>query len=223
MKNAHLRFGRLVFTKVVKNSTTQFKVPLDRFIGERGPQGSIIQAHLLSVVGADTQIAALAAAVSNRESFTIEPPTGKSFSVSLGMDAECYRGSLQLKGVKRSVRHLVAVSEELAEIGAGKTLERAILVDDSPEFIWGSLAHIHGVPGTPQWAEWVIEELKRLKAIEPLVGIGCRPLLVKASKGMIMNCVSRGLRDDKITFPEMNGPVRWSPTVLSSILVPRTA
>lgn len=80
MKNAHLRFGHLTYTKVFKKSTTRFKLPLDRFIGE-SELGSEVKAHLISVVGGDTQIAALSAAVANRDWFTVEDPDGTSFRV----------------------------------------------------------------------------------------------------------------------------------------------
>jgi hypothetical protein len=65
------------------------------------------------------------------------------------------------------------------------------------------------VPGVYEWANWFLGELKRLKAIEPLPGIGCRPVLVKGAKGMFMNCISRGLRSGKLQFPQSNGPVYW--------------
>lgn len=115
MKNAHLRFGHLVYTKAFKKTTTHFKLPLDRFIGE-SESGSQMKAHLISVIGGDTQIAALSAAVVTRDWFTIEAPDQTSHRVCLGANAECYRGSLQLEGQKRPLRHLVAVSEELAQL-----------------------------------------------------------------------------------------------------------
>lgn len=34
MKNAHVRFGHLIVTKALQKTTTRFKAPLDRFIGE---------------------------------------------------------------------------------------------------------------------------------------------------------------------------------------------
>ena len=71
MKNAHLRFGHLVYTKVQKKTTTRFKVPLDRFIGE-SESNSQMKAHLISVIGGDTQIAAVSAAIANRDWFTVE-------------------------------------------------------------------------------------------------------------------------------------------------------
>ena len=217
MKNAHLRFGYLTYTKVFKKTSTHFKLPLDRFIGE-SELGAEIKAHLISVVGGDTQIAAVAAAVSNGDRFTVEDPDGTSFRVSLGAKAECYRGSLQLEGQKRSLRHLVGVSEELAQTGSGNNTERTIILDDSAEFLWASLAHIHGLPGTADWSDWLVQEMNRLKAVRPLLGIGCSPVLVKGSKGFFMNCISRGLREGRLPFPDCNGPVQWSRISLPELL-----
>ncbi len=219
MKNAHLRFGHLTYTKVFKKSTTHFKVPLDRFIGEAEPS-SQMKAHLISAIGGDTQIAALSAAVANRDWFTIEGPDGTSYRVSLGANPDWYRGSLQLEGHKRPLRHLVAVSEELAQATSGNNPERTIIVDDSAQFIWACLAHVHGVPGIGEWADWIVDELKRLKAIQTLAGIGCSPVLVKGAKGLFMNCISRGLREGKLQFPDNNGPIQWSRPSLSQLLGP---
>jgi hypothetical protein len=218
VKNAHLRFGHLVYTKVQKKTTTRFKMPLDRFIGE-SESNSQMKAHLISVIGGDTQIAAVSAAIANRDWFTVEVPCQTSFHVTLGANAESYRGSLQVEGHKRPLRHLVAISEELAQVGSGKNAERTILLDDSPQFTWASLAHVHGLPGTTEWADWIAGELKRLNAVQPLIGIGCNPVLVKGPKGLFMNCISRGLRDGMLQFPDSNGPIRWDRLSLSQLLM----
>ena len=223
MKNAHLRFGRLGYTKALKNTTSHFKVPLDRFIGEPLEDRSLLKAHLISVVGSDTQIAGIGAAITNREWFSVEFPAGPSFRVTLDHNAQCYRGSINLDGTKHPLRHLVAASEELSQVGTGKITERVILPDESPEFVWRSLAQIHGLPSLSHWAGWLVGELKRLKKIEPLRGIGCNPVLVKGPKGMFMNCLSRGLRAGKLQFPESNGPVPWSRLTLSQLLNPEVA
>lgn len=224
MKNAHLRFGRLVFTKASKKTTTHFKVPLDRFIGEpESESASQMKAHLISVIGGDTQIAAVAAAFANREWFTVEAPDSTSFRITLGDNAECFRGSLHVEGGKRPFRHLIGVSEELAQIGSGKNTERTIVFDNSAHFVWATLGHVHGLPGRSEWADWIMGELIRLKAIQPLVGIGCHPILVKGPKGLFMNCVSRGLREGKLQFPEGNGPIQWGRVSLSQLLVPEVA
>ena len=149
----------------------------------------------------------------------VEAPDYTSFRVSLGANAECFRGSLQVEGSKRPLRHLIGVSEELAQIGSGKNTERTIVFDHSAHFVWSSLAHVHGLPGRSEWADWMVGELIRLKAIQPLVGIGCNPILVKGPKGLFMNCISQGLRDSKIHFPAKNGPIEWNHSNLAEMLI----
>lgn len=65
MKNAHLRFGWLTYIRVTEKTTTHIKLRLDRFIGEVLPDPPRqAKAHLISVVGSDTQIAAISCAIS---------------------------------------------------------------------------------------------------------------------------------------------------------------
>jgi hypothetical protein len=77
VKNAHRRFVQLTYTKAFKKTTTHFKLPLDRFIGE-ADSNSQMKAHLISVVGGDSQIAAVGAAVANRDWFWITTPDQNS-------------------------------------------------------------------------------------------------------------------------------------------------
>jgi hypothetical protein len=77
--------------------------------------------------------------------------------------------------------------------------------------------------GTSEWADWIVGELKRLKAIQALVGIGCSPVLVKGLKGLFMNCIGRGLRERKLQFPNENGPIQWGRVSLAQLLVPEAA
>jgi hypothetical protein len=82
---------------------------------------------------------------------------------------------------------------------------------------------VHGVPGISEWADWIVDELKRSKAIHTLVGIGCTPVLVTGAKGLFMNCISRGLGQRKLRFPDHNGPIPWSSLSLSQLLLPEVA
>src|ERR1700752_4183179 len=68
MKNAHLRFGWLTYVKSTEKTTTSIKLHLDRFIGELLPDPPRhAKAHLISVVGGDSQISAISAAISMTE------------------------------------------------------------------------------------------------------------------------------------------------------------
>ncbi len=110
MKNAHERFGKLVYRRRTEKTATNLRVFLDAFVGEeRG------KAHLVSVVGGDVEIGALAAAFANGDSFTVVDPYGEESIVSLGEKPLCFRGSIVVPGRKRPLRHLVSCSQELAD------------------------------------------------------------------------------------------------------------
>src|SRR5262252_2857696 len=110
MKNAHERFGKLLYRRQTEKTATNLRVFLDAFVGEeRG------KAHLLSVVGGDVEIGALAAAFANGDSFSVMDPYGTESIFSLGEKPICFRGSISLSGRKRPLRHLVSCSQELAD------------------------------------------------------------------------------------------------------------
>ena len=142
MKNAHERFGRLMYRRQTEKTATNLRVSLDAFMGEeRG------KAHLVSVVGGDVEVGALAAAFANGDSFTVMDPYGNESIVSLGEKPVCYRGSIIVPGWKRPLRHLVSCSQELADnTSDGKLL----LVSDDQLFIWSSLVCHYGLPATPE-------------------------------------------------------------------------
>ena len=206
MKNAQMRFGHLTYTRISKKAATRFRVPVDRFVGE--VSGTEAKAHLLSVVGGDTQMAAMHAAIINGDQFSLEAG-GRTLRICLGANAECFRASLNLESHARPVRHLLAISQELAQSGRAPDSTKTILLDDSVQFIWNSLAQIHGLPGACEWAEWMVGELKRQRRIIPLQGIGCSPVMIKGGRPLLLSCISRGVRRKRIAFPKENGPVEW--------------
>src|ERR1700739_1856470 len=115
MKNAHLRFGWLTYVKSTEKTTTSIKLRLDRFIGQMLPDPPRqAKAHLISVIGGDTQISAIRAAISMTARFRVEGPGVQPIGVCLERNAQCFKGSVQLTGRKKPLRHLIGMSEELA-------------------------------------------------------------------------------------------------------------
>ena len=85
MRNAHERFGKLVYQRCTEKTATNIRVFLDACVGEeRG------RAHLVSVVGGDVEIGALAAAFANGDSFTVVDPYGEESIVSLGENGPAF-------------------------------------------------------------------------------------------------------------------------------------
>jgi len=219
MQNAHDRFGTLEFTKRTKDTTTRVRVHADRVVleperNDRGPNS----AHLISMAGGDAEIGALSAAVTEGALFQIHFPGGPILAASLGPEAQCFRGSVMVPGRKRPVRHLVAVSAELAKTkpGADREGARTILCYDDPTFVLYRVASRYGLPVVPQWDTWFMRELNQRKAINLLLGLGCSPVLVKGNKQVFLKWIGRALREHAIRIPKENNSISWKfPTKLS--------
>ena len=212
MENAHERFGWLEFVRVLKDTTARVRLRLDRMIAEVADDGHAGQFHLLSVLGGDSDVGAIWAAVQQNQTFKVTGPGfAGALEFNLGEKAECFRGTLSVPGLKRPVRHLVAVSTEIVgtRLGAATESKRTILCDDNPVFILYRLSERFGLPVVPDWAEWFMGELRRRRAITPVAGIGCSPVLITGTKGKFLSWISRGLRRGIIRFPETNGPILW--------------
>ena len=212
MQNAHERFGSLEFIKRTKDTTSRVRVYVDRVVletakDERGQAA----AHLVSMLGGDAEIGALWAAVTEGAMLHIQLPGGTPIAASLGLEAQCFRGSVMVPGRKRLVRHLVAVSAELAETKPGTDCEgaRTILGDDDPVFVLYRVASRYGLPVVPEWAPWFMRELNQRKAITPLLGLGCSPVLVKGNKQAFLKWIGRALRERLIRMPAENGSIFW--------------
>jgi len=210
MKNAYERFGVLEYTKRMKDTTTRIRVRLDRFIGEMQGDGTC-KAHLISVLGGDSDVGAIWAAVVEQDHFAVEVPGNDPLTASLGAGAQCFRGTISVAG-RKPIRHLVAVSAELDKTRPGIEPEgkRTILCDHDPIFVLYRVAQRYGLPVVPEWATWFNGELTRHGMIQPIVGLGCSPVLVRGSKKVFLKWIGRALRQKRIAFPESNGPLRWS-------------
>jgi hypothetical protein len=212
MQNAHKRFGTVEFIKRTKDTTTRVRVHIDRVVletakDERGQAA----AHLVSIIGGDAEIGALWAAVTESAVFHIQLPGGTPIAASLGLEAQCFRGSVAVSGRKRPARHLVAVSAELAKTkpGADREGPRTILCDDDPVFVLYRVASRYGLPVVPEWAPWFMRELNQRKAISALVGLGCSPVLVRGNKQTFLKWIGRALRERLIRIPAENGSIYW--------------
>ena len=146
MKNAHERFGVLEYTRQIKDTTTRIRLHLDRFIGEVESNGNC-KAHLISVIGGDSDVGAIWAAVVEQNLFTVEAPGFDPRSASLGEDAQCFRGTISIAG-RKPIRHLVAISAELAKTRPGMDPEgrRTILCDNDPTFVLYRISQRFGLP-----------------------------------------------------------------------------
>lgn len=219
MKNAAERFGWCEFTRELKDSAVRVRLRLDRLVAEMDEDGGDGKAHLVSVVGGESDVGAAWAAALSNDRFRIEGPEFRPAELILGEKAECFRGSLNVPGHRRPVRHLVALSAEMAatRLGGGVTSARTILAHNDPVFILFRLSERFGLPVVPGWAAWFTRELRRHRAISKLAGVGCNPVLITGTKDDFLGWISLGIKRGLIRFPERNGPVQWPamPTFLS--------
>jgi hypothetical protein len=221
MKNAHLRFGWLTYVKSTEKTTTSIKLRLDRFIGEVSPDPPRqAKAHLISVIGGDTQVAAVSAAISLGDRFMVEGPDVEPIRICLERNAQCFKGSVQLAGRKKPLRHLIGLSEEFASSNVSAASGRTLLASSGNGFIWASLAHIHGLPGIPEWAAWFAGELDTQKAIIRALGIGCAPVLVTGEKEQFLSWLSWGVESEAVGLPAETGSIRWPGLSLQEIFLP---
>ncbi len=222
MKNAYLRFGWLTCVKNTDKSTTSIKLRLDRFIGEVLPDPPRqAKAHLISVIGGDTQIAAVSAAISLGDRFMVEGPEVQPMRVCLERNAQCFKGSLQLTCRKKPLRHLIGMSEELASGNMSCNSGRTLLAGADKYFVWASIAHIYGIPGIPEWADWFAGELNTHHAMVRALGIGCDPVIIKGEKAQFLDWLSWGVESAAVNFPAETGSVHWPSVNLRDLfLVP---
>ena len=210
MKNARERFGKLVYLRRTEKTATNIRVLLHAFVGEeRG------KAHLISAVGGDTEIGALAAAFANGDLFTVVDPAGNEVVVSLGDRPFCFRGSIMISRRRRPLRHLVSCSQELADTQADGKL---LLVSDDELFVWSSLVRHYGLPATPEWGPWMLSQLRRDRRIQPLLGFGYEGVAIKATRKHVLMLLRR-LHSKQLVFPPENGPVEWPEVLLTKKIV----
>jgi hypothetical protein len=202
--NAHLRFGYLTYVKSTEKTTTSIKLRLDRLIGEILPDPPRrARAHLISVIGGDTQISAVSAAISMAGPFLVEGPDVPPTRVCLDRNAQCLKGALKFSGRKKPLCHLIGISEEFTSGTQGAGSGRTLLAGSDKGFVWASIAQRFGVPG---WADWFAEELDRHHAIMAALGIGCAAVLVKGEKAQFLDWLSWGVESGAIAFPSRQGP-----------------
>jgi hypothetical protein len=156
----------------------------------------------------DTQIAAIGAAISMSD-FMVEGPGLLPTRVCLKRNAQCFKGSIQLSGRKKPLRHLIDLSEEFASGNRSATSGRTLPASSDKGFIWASIADIYGIPSVPEWAYWFQGELNTHHPIAPTLGIGCSPIIIKGDKTQFLDWLSWGVDSEAIRFPADNGPVYW--------------
>jgi hypothetical protein len=96
---------------------------------------------------------------------------------------------------------------------------RTLLAGSDRRFVWASIAHIYGIPGIPEWANWFADELGTHHAVIHALGIGCSPVIVKGEKEQFLDWLSWGVESGAIPFPAQTGSIRWPNVSLKDIFL----
>lgn len=211
MNNAHLRFGTLRYTRRTHDTTIDVRVRMDRLILEEGQNGCAL-AHLISVVGSDADIGGIWAAILDGRAFDVSGPGIVETNATLGDKPQCWRGSISVPGRKRPLRHFVAISRELALTAPGgdNGSRRTILCADDPSFVLYRIAQRYGLPVVPEWAKWFSEELQRRKAVSPLTGLVCSPVIVKGTGKAFLHWIGKAVKRGVVQLPSTKEPISWA-------------
>ena len=204
MENAHLRMGLLEYERYTEKIATRVRVRVSHYIGDED------EAHLLSVFGNDSDVGAITAAVYEQARFRLTFPDGEMQEISLGEGAICSRGSISIAGRKQSVRHMIALSEELRGM---KSLSRTFVLRPEPNEVWGALVHRFGLPGLPEWADGVMRILRENDRIMSVDSIGCSAAEISVTCEELLEWISTDVGRGVLTFPKMNRPVLWTSKV----------
>ena len=201
MENAHLRMGLLEYERYTEKIATRIRVRVSHYIGDDD------EAHLLSVFGNDSDVGAITAAVYEQARFRLTFPDGEMQEISLGEGAICSRGSISIPGRKQSVRHMIALSEELRGM---KSLSRTFVLRPEPNEVWTAIVHRFGLPGLPEWAEEMTRILRENDRVRPVDSIGCSAAQISATCEELLEWMGTGVSEGLLAFPDANGPIRWS-------------
>jgi hypothetical protein len=177
------------------------------------------EAHLLSVFGNDSDIGAITAAVYEQARFRLTFPDGQMQDVCLGEGAVCSRGSVSIAGRRQSVRHTVALSEELRGM---KSLSRTFVLRPEPTEVWTALVHRFGLPGLPEWAEPMTRILENERRVEPVDSIGCSAAVITATCEDLLEWMGGEVGRGTLSFPEANAPIRWFNGPIVEVLQPES-
>ena len=212
MQNAHQRLGRLEYLRNTEKTNTRIFLHVDRYIGDEK------QAHLLSLFGGDAEVGAIRAAIYEKHTFTLTMPGGKVRGIGFGPDAVCYNGTLSLRGRKRSLRHLIAVSAPLHANGTAGQTFIPHLATETRELVWATVVSMLGLPADPRWGGAVLGEMRKEKRIRLLDGIGCKPAVIQGIREEFMERIGHARAAGRLPFPDKNGPVFWPTYTLRDLL-----
>ena len=104
---------------------------------------------------------------------------------------------------------LVALSAQMAD---DTDVGRIILSRGNPEFVLYRISQRLGLPVDPSWASWFWSALIREKRVQPLNGLGYRPIAVAGMKAEFLQWIGAAVRERIIEIPECSSLQGQSPS-----------
>lgn len=101
-----------------------------------------------------------------------------------------------------------------------KSLSRTYVLRPEPSEVWAALVHRFGLPGLPEWAERVMQLLMKKRRITRVDSIGCSAIVITATCEEVLDWMEVAVGRGELSFPDSNGPVRWSNGILADALRP---
>lgn len=93
--------------------------------------------------------------------------------------------------------------------GADREGKSTILCDDDPLFVLYRVARRFGLPVVPDRAPWFMRGLGRRKTLQPLLGLGCSPVMVRGTKQTSLSWIGKALKQGLIRVPEEERTILW--------------
>ena len=162
--------------------------------------------QMLSIFGNDAEIAAISAAISTNASLTAKLPDGTYKTLSLGDHVTNYRGTIQLPGRQRPLRHLLSLSQELMQNGLDG---KVFLLNNDHSLLWATVISLMGLPATPDWTGPGVDFLYCSGMVEELQGFNCSPIAIKLNREDLLHWIGDQVRCGALAFPSQQGPIRW--------------
>ena len=105
----------------------------------------------------------------------------------------------------------------MTRAGGNPTARRTILCNNAQAFVLYRIGVRFGLPVLAEWSEWFSGELEHRKAIQPLIGIGCAPVLVKGTKKRFLGWIGHALKRGAIRIPDDGQTLLWHAPVGFSV------
>ena len=209
MINAHLRFAKVSFQQKRKESSTNISALVNLFVGEA------TSGHIISMVGSDSVMAAMSAAILSGLSLTITAPGSQSVPFSMGEKPLLSRSCISVPGRKQPLRHVVALSEAL---WGNKPESGVFVLNNDDALAFPLVANRLGLPARPEWAKCMMKRLRDEERITQLTGFNCDPVKILAERSEVIEWIGEGVKKRALAFPAENGPILWPSYNLAEIL-----